>query len=109
VDVGTQGTTPEDANIHAMLGTTDGKGNEQLQSVADAAAKIQLITSTAPEYRAAHTAQDRAAPHHYLKPWYGYQTIGHLWHDAFPSASEVRDAAQATQEVLAGPKGCKRE
>lgn len=103
-DLGTQGTTATDANIHAMLGTIDSKGAPLLQTPADAAARIQLITSTGPDYLAAHTAQDKAAAHHYLQPWFGSQTIGHIWHDVFPSLSELRNAYQGTREVLAGRK-----
>ena len=104
VDVGTQGTTAADANIHAMLGTTDENGAPLRQTPADAATRIELIISTGPDYLAAHTAQDKAAAQHYLQPWFGRQTVGHIWHDAFPSLDELRKAYQGTREVLAGRK-----
>jgi len=104
VDLGTQGTTAEESNIHAMLGTTDANGAPLLQTRADAAARIQLIISTGPDYLAAHTAQDKAAGLHYLQPWFGSQTLAHMWHDALPSWSELRNAFQGTRGVLAGRK-----
>lgn len=108
VDRGTQGTTAADANIHAMLGTTDSNGAAVLQTPTEAARRIELIIATGPDYLAAHTVQDKAATDHYLQPWSGFRwdwsTAVHLWHDIVPSLRELENAYQGTRAVLAGRK-----
>jgi hypothetical protein len=73
VDFGSQGTSPADTNIHAMLGTTDANGQPSLQSPSDATQAINSILNNAPLYVALHTAQDAATPAHFLQPWNGFQ------------------------------------
>jgi len=108
VDRGTQGTSAADANIHAMLGTTDINGAAVLQTPAEAARRIELIIATGPDYLAAHTVQDKAAADHYLQPWFGFRwdwaTAVHLWHDTVPSLRELQNAYQGTRAVLARRK-----
>jgi hypothetical protein len=104
VDFGSQGTSPADTNIHAMLGTTDASGQPSLQSPSDATQAINSILNNAPLYVALHTAQDAATPAHFLQPWNGFQwnwtTAAHLWGDVFPSSSTVDKAYQNSKAVI---------
>jgi RHS repeat-associated protein len=110
VDFGSQGTSPADTNIHAMLGTTDANGQPSLQSPADATQAINSILNNGPLYVALHTAQDAATPAHFLQPWNGFQwnwtTAAHLWGDVFPSFSTV-DKAYRNSKVEIGC-GCQK-
>jgi RHS repeat-associated protein len=111
VDFGTQKTTAEDSNIHAMLGTTNANGAPRQQDPADATSRIALIIATGPDYLAAHTVQDKAVAHHYLQPWYAppwysRETLKHVWHDMFPSDSERLNAHQGTRAVLVARSSC---
>jgi hypothetical protein len=104
VDFGSQGTSPSDTNIHAMLGTTDANGQPSLQSPSDAMQAINSILNDAPLYVALHTAQDAATPAHFLQPWNGFQwdwtTAAHLWGDVFPSSATVDKAQKNSMAVL---------
>ncbi len=105
VDFGTQGTNASDANIHAMLGTTDVNGTLVMQTPAEAQQQINQILETASLRVRLHTAQDMATPDHYLQPWNGFKwsswdTYKHIWHDLFPSFGTIMEAYRNSKAEL---------
>ncbi len=97
-DFGTQGTSSDDTNQHAMAG--DG----QTSSEAIAATKDWMSDSSRDLGSRIHAGQDLATPEHAGKSWDGFgfnkKTFKHLWGDFFPTRDVMDNAYDNTKCIL---------
>ena len=107
-DKGTQGTSSDHTNQHAMIGLkSDGARQTPAEARQGTATVIgqnvakNTVTSVA---KALHTIQDAKTPLHQDRPWTGEQSIGtivrHVLADVFPSPQTIGEAYRATVETL---------
>jgi hypothetical protein len=101
-DIGTQGTAPQQTNLHAMAGRGQSPGEAieaTIWQVGGSCSQDSLATRI-------HAAQDLATPEHAGKPWGGFHfdwaTAKHFWGDIFPSITTIFRADDNTRHVLEG-------
>ena len=112
LDEGTQGTSPDMTNMHAMRGTRMVGGHPVEQSPEEAAQELARIIKCAPLPVALHALQDSTLERHYLRLWrpgISVENFLHLLKDFLPRPEDSEHAVRLSKGLIrarSGRGGC---